>query len=560
MTNPVTGGDALAAQLVREGVSHVFGVPGLQLDHAIDGLARLDGGLAFHTTRHEQGAAYMADGYARVTGRPGVCLVVPGPGVLNTMAALSTAWACSSPVVCLAGQIPLSAIGRHLGLLHDIPDQSGALATVTKWRGMATRADDIPSLVREAFRAATSDRPRPVALELPPDVLAAPVSESAPIGCSSSVKRETPPAADVARAAALLSQARQPLIYAGGGVIAGSAWRELRALAERLQAPVVMSENGRGAVSDRHPLALVSLGGRALLPHADVVLVVGSRFLNGMGEPVGRAAQATFIHLNVDPVDLGPPRRIDVALAGDAASGLVALLDALPESCRPTSPAVNLDRVRAWCGAQIDAVEPQRSWVRALRAAVPDDGVLVTELTQVSYLAQVAFPVYEPRAYITPGYQGTLGYGFATALGAAAGVPGRAVVCLTGDGGFGWTLSELATARKYGWPLVTVVFSDGAYGNVKRTQRLRFGGRVFGSELENPDFVRLASAFGVDAARAATPGELEGVLREAIGGRRPAVIEVPVGDMPSAWHLLHDFVPPPVPPPPSPLDEPPGAE
>jgi acetolactate synthase-1/2/3 large subunit len=184
-------------------------------------------------------------------------------------------------------------------------------------------------------------------------------------------------------------------------------------------------------------------------------------------------------------------------------------------------------------------IEPQYGWVRALRASVPEDGILVNEFTQVGYLAQVAYPVYAPRTYVSPGYQGTLGYGFPTALGAKVAHPGRAVLSITGDGGFGWGLAELSTARKFGIGLVTVVFNDGAYGNVRRAQVEQFDGRVLGSELLNPDFVQLAESFGVRGTRATTPAELEGVLRETLGSStEPVLIDVPVGRMQNPWRVM----------------------
>lgn len=549
-----TGGAALARQLVREGVTQVFGVPGVQLDWALDGLAQAGDAIAYRTTRHEQAAAYMADGYARTTGTVGVCMVVPGPGLLNAMAGLATAYACSSPVLCIAGQIPSAAIGRGLGLLHEIRDQSSVMGTVTKWHAMARKPEEIPGLVREAFRQMRSGRPRPAGIEIPPDVLQA-AGEVAVLDPDTEDGRVPPDPAALARAAELLRGAAFPVIYAGWGVQAADATEELERLAEALQAPVVMSHHGRGSLSDRHPLALTTLGGRAVLPRADVILVAGSRFVTGRGEPVLSAPGTRFVVLNADAADLGEPRKADVVLHGDAKLGLAGLLERLDGGGAGPSRGQAVARVRAWCDAQMAEIEPQWSWVKALRTAIPEDGILITELTQVSYLAQVAYPVYAPRTFITPGYQGTLGYGFATALGAAAGNQGRAVVSITGDGGFGWTLQELATARQYSLGLATVVFVDNAFGNVKRTQRLRFGGRVLGVDLVNPDFMRLAEAFGIASTRVETPSALAGALREAVTADGPVLIEVPVGEMPSPWHLIHDFVPPPRPAPAHPFAE-----
>jgi acetolactate synthase-1/2/3 large subunit len=246
--------------------------------------------------------------------------------------------------------------------------------------------------------------------------------------------------------------------------------------------------------------------------------------------------------LNAEPSDLGPPRRPDVAIHTDAALGLLGLCDARAGVRRGTrSRWIDLDAVRRWAEGLMAGVEPQSSWVRALRAGLPEDGIVVNEFTQVGYLAQAAFPVYHPRTYLSSGYQGTLGYGFPTALGAQVAHPDRRVLSITGDGGFGWALPELSTARKFGIGLVTVVFNDDAYGNVRRSQVEQFDGRIAGSELLNPDFVALAESFGVRGARATTPAELQGLLAETFGGRpEPVLIEVPVGPMPSPFRTLRE--------------------
>jgi acetolactate synthase-1/2/3 large subunit len=534
----MTGGEALAQQLVREGVRHVFGVPGVQLDYAIDGLAKHADRITYWNTRHEQATAYMADGYARTTGDVGVCMVVPGPGLLNALAGVATAFACSSRVLCIAGQIPSSAIGRGLGMLHEIPDQSRILGALTKWSAQATSPDEVPGLVHEAVRQLRSGRPQPVGLEVPPDVLQA----VADIALLEPVDRDEPLKPDpdlVRRAADLLAHAERPVLYVGGGVVAGGATEPLRAVAERLQAPVVMSPNGRGALDDRHPLALTWLAGRQVMAEADVVLAVGSRFLNGQAQ-LSLAPGARLVLLNVEARALGEPRTPEVAIHGDAALGLLGLLEHLDGLPARASRRAELDALRTWADGVLAQIEPQYSWVRALRAAIPEDGILVNEFTQVGYVAQTAYPVYQPRTYVSPGYQGTLGYGFPTALGAKVGNPERAVLSITGDGGFGWGLAELSTARKYGIGLVTVVFNDGAYGNVRRSQVEQFEGRVLGTDLINPDFVQLAESFGVRGARATTPAELEGLLRETVGSdtAEPVLIDVPVAAMPNPFNFL----------------------
>jgi acetolactate synthase-1/2/3 large subunit len=545
-TAPPTGGELLASALSDEGVMYVFGVPAWQIDWAVDGLARRRDGPRFLSTRHEQAAAYMADGFARSTGSPGVMMVGPGPALLNASAGLSSAYACSSPVVCIAGQVPTWTIGRELGMHHEIPQQSRLLDEMTKWHALITDAAAVPAAVGAAFAAARAPRQRPVAIELPPDVLQARPDRID----RSAVVADTPPIlqpdeAAMRKAAVLLSEAERPVIYAGWGVQAAGASVELAALAELLQAPVVMSDNGRGAISDRHPLALNALGGRIALPHADAILVVGSRFINGLGEPVAPTNERPVIHINADARDLGPPRTPTVAMHADAKRALSALVDLCGGGPAPSSRREEVRLVREWCAAQLAAMGPQVEWVSALRGAIPEDGILVSELTQVAYVAHLAYPVYQPRTFLTSGYAGILGYGFPTALGAAVGNPGRAVVSINGDGGFGFALQELATARLHELPVVAVVFNDGAYGNVRRTQRERFDGRELGSELANPDFVALAHAFGVQGVRVKTPGALRSALADAISDHLPALIEVPVGEMPSPWHLLHEHVPPP---------------
>jgi acetolactate synthase-1/2/3 large subunit len=322
----------------------------------------------------------------------------------------------------------------------------------------------------------------------------------------------------------------------GGGALRADAGSAVVALAERLGAPVMVTDDGRSVVSDRHPLVVTSLGGRQLIGEADVVLGVGTRFVNLRG--LRLAARGQVVLLNADPSDLGGVRAPTVAIEGDAALGLEALLAELDgERTRPPTWA-DLEAVRADAARQIAAIEPQAGYVRALREAIPEDGVLVNELTQVGYLARIAYPVYRPHTLLGPGYQGTLGYGFPTALGVQVARPDAAVVAITGDGGFGWSLQELATAQRYGLPLVTVVFNDGAFGNVRRTQQAEFGGRLIGTDLANPDFVQLSRAFGIHGERVDSPAGMAGAISAALRARAPALVEVQVGDMPSPWPLL----------------------
>ncbi|MBI2317491.1 MAG: thiamine monophosphate synthase, partial [Betaproteobacteria bacterium] len=329
-----------------------------------------------------------------------------------------------------------------------------------------------------------------------------------------------------------------PVLYVGGGVLAAHAFEPLQRLAERLGAPVIMSENGRGALSDRHPLAMSTLAGRALFERADLAVVVGSRFMDSMSPaPSWTSRGPKFVFINIDSADMTAPREVFIALRADARQALELLADGVrPRRVLTDERAAAL---RQWAQDQIDAVSPQASYVKALRDALPEDGIFVNELTQVGYLSRVAFPVYRPNTYIGPGFQGTLGYGFPTALGAAVGGDGRRVVSITGDGGFGWNLQELATARKYDLPVTLVVFNDGHFGNIRAIQKRVFGkDKEFAADLENPDFIALAKAFRIPAVRVDSPDGLNAAVKTSLREDGPVLIEAIVGEMPSPWPLL----------------------
>jgi len=547
-----TGGQALVEQLRREGVEIVFGIPGVQLDWAVDALCDAASDIHFIVPRHEQATSYMADGYARTTGKEGVCMMVPGPGMLNALAGLATSWACNARVLFIAGQIPSPTIGKGFGMLHEIADQSGILKSLTKWHGIARVPSEIPALVHEAFAQLRSGRPRPVAIELPPDVLQGAIDEARYFDAAPFAPMPVDPS-DAKRAGDLLASAKFPVIYAGGGV--RTAGQALASLAEKLQAPIVMTEGARGAVGARHPLALSTLGGRCVLPHADVVLVAGSRFLDAVAKPVFASPDCRLIYLNIDEAAFAPPRQPGLNLHGDVRLGLEAIGAALGAQAARPSRADDVAKVKAWEDAQMNAIQPQADYVAVLRDHIADDATLVSELTQVGYFANIAYKVYAPHGLVTPGFQGTLGYGFPTALGVAAGAPAKRTLSVTGDGGFGWALQELATAAKYQFNLTTVVFADGRFGNVQRIQKRTFG-RTFAVELQNPDFQLLAQAFGVRSERVDSPAGLAAALKAAEIAGGPSLIEVQVGEMPSPWALIHPFVPPASPPPPNPLGEP----
>jgi len=356
----------------------------------------------------------------------------------------------------------------------------------------------------------------------------------------------------------LLREARFPVIQAGGGAAAADAGEALALLAERLQAPVVMTEGARGLMPSGHPLALTGLGGRAVFPHADVVIAVGTRFLDAQAKPIHADPACRYVYVNLDPDHTGAPRQPGVAAIGDARTVLETLADALSDLAARPSRAVAMHAVKSWCQAQLQAIQPQAAYVDAMRRALPEDAIVVSELTQVGYFANVAFPVSRPRSYLTPGYQGTLGYGLPTSLGAAFANPARRVVSLNGDGGFGWNMQELLTAARYQPNITVIVFVDGAYGNVRRIQRRVFG-QEFATEVRNPDFPALAAACGLPFHSADSPETLREALAASVARAGPTLIAVRVGEMASPWPVIHAFVPSPNPPPPNPLGAPPNS-
>ena len=530
----LTGGQSMARQLATEGVQHIFGIPGVQLDYASNGLAHFADQITFINARHEQTTTYAADGYHRSTGRIGVALVVPGPGVLNAGSGLVTALACWSKVLLISGQIPSRGIGQGYGLLHEIPEQSAILEMLCRSSTLVTDPGQVAGAIHGAI-VQLQNGPGPVAVELPPDILSG-RSEGAAIGAEPA---GTPPAGaaeDLAAAAERLMAAERPVIFAGGGARAAGTWDELTRLAETIGAPLVSSTNGKGSYDDRHPLAFLPLAAKELLGRADTVLFVGSRCLDGRGNVTRVAEGATVMSLNSDPGAFSAPRSFDVTVTGDARTGVLALLDLLDGDRAPWLD--DADAVRRRVTDDLAPLVPQIPYAKALREAMPDDAVLVNELTQVGYMARFTYDVRHPYSYLDPGYQGTLGYGYPTAIGAAVGNPDRPVVSVNGDGGFGYGLAEMATVMNHDIPLVGVVFRDDAYGNVQRMHKQQFDGVHLGTELHNPDMLALAASFGMKGYRATDPEAFRRTLSTAIDAREPALIDVPIGITPDPWSVV----------------------
>lgn len=538
----MTGGQALVRTLKQYSIDMIFGLPGVQLDHFFNALYDERESIRVIHTRHEQASAYMAFGYAQSTGRVSPFAVVPGPGFLNTTAALCTAYARNAPVLCITGQIYSSCIGRGIGLLHELPDQLAMIRGVTKWAGRINHPAEVPELVGEAFKNLSTGRIRPAGLEIPMDILAmkAHVKLADPVG---DYEQPGPDPDLIEQAAQLLGRAKNPLIIAGGGIF--GAEEELLKLAEMIQAPVVMTSEALGCISSRHYLAHNILAGYRLWGEVDVVLGVGTRMHSQIaGEqtprpPWGIDEFIKIIRMDIDPVEVNRVRRPDVGIVSDARLGLSALVERVPaHNGRRPSREDEFLALKAAVDVEIGKLEPQMSYIRAIRMALPDDGFFVEDINQIGHVARFALPVYEPRTFVSSGYQGTLGFGFPTALGVKLANPDKPVLAVCGDGGFMYNVQELATAVLHRIPLVTVVFNDNAFGNVKRMQIQNYGGKVIASDLHNPDFVRLAEWFGALGILAKTPDELNKAIRKGIEEKGPTLIEVPVGEMPNPWPMI----------------------
>ncbi len=535
MTTSRTGGEALVHALLSHGIDTIFGLPGVQNDYFYTAVYDARDRMRVIHTRHEQGAAYMALGYALASGKTGVFAVVPGPGFLNATAALSTAYATNAPVLCLTGQLHSDHIGRGFGMLHEIPDQLGILRSLTKWARRVDSPADVPRLVSEALGAMHSDRPRPAGLEIPLNVF----SRKAEFKDGHELLSLSRPAVDddaVERAARLLGEARSPLILIGGGAI--DAGDEVQKLAEALQAPVLASASGRGILTSRHPFSHSYGPGRRLWEQADVAISVGSRISTPMMR-WGKPDRLRIIRVDIDPEEHSRFGPADVSLIADSREALQALLPALAAHNRDRpSRRVEMLALQDEMDAVYESVQPQMGFVRAIREALPDDGIYVEDITQVGYVSRETMPVYRPRTYLTSNYQVTLGWSFPAALGAKVAAPDRPVLCVTGDGGFLFAATEMATAVQHGINTVTVVFNDSAYGNVLRMQKQNYGGRVIASELHNPDFVNFAESFGAHGLRVNSPAELRQALVGAFAASAPVLIEVPVGEMPAPWEKM----------------------
>ena len=524
----MTGAQALVRQLQSEGVDTIFGLPGVQIMAAFDALHEVRDGMNLVHVRHEQATTYMADGYARATGKVGVGMAVPGPGALNATAGLGTAFACSSPVLLISGQIDSGSLGRRQGQLHEVDEQLDVFKPITKWNHRVTRVEEIPEVVHEAFRQMRTGRPRPVELEIPPDTLGKK-------GTAHIIEPEEyhPKAAspgDIAEAAQMLLEARRPAIIAGGGSLISDAGDELAQVAEMIQAPIMTTQGSKGVISEVNPFHTgtnyIEVGPASeIIPDCDVLLAVGTRLL--LKELERKTPR--IIHVDVDPGEIGKNFSTEVRVIADAKVAMGQLAKQLKVMrCSKPSRLEEIAQYKRRTEASVLKLAPnQVGIIQSMRDQLDDDAVVVAGVTNIGYWSNVAYEVRQPRSYVTSGYFGTLGYAFPTALGVKTAVPDKQVVALCGDGGFMYSPQELSTAVQYGINIVAVVFNNNAFGASRWDQTHRYDGRFIGTGLANPDFMKLADSFGVLGIRTHSDG-FGDALGEALKAEAPVLLEVDV--------------------------------
>ncbi len=533
----MTGGKAVIHSLMAQGVDTAFGVISIHMMAVYDALYDVQEKFRFISARHEQAAVYEADGYARATGKPGICFTSTGPGAANTLGAMGEAWSASSPVLQVTSNIALDMINQGKGVLHEPYNQQQMFESVTRWTAQPHTHQEISQTMLDAFTRFKSKRPGPIEIEVPTDILHSSADVEV-LGQRDEPRMAGDPKA-IEQAAELLANGKRVVIWVGGGVISSAANAELQRVAEKLGAVVVTTYGGKGGFAADHPLfAGVTWGGRApyglnpihaYLPTCDAVLMVGSRMPHHMTKQVGLELPENLVQIDLDKEELGKNYPAKVGIHGDAKAVLEQLSAALE--------AKNVNRGDAQAGEAAGlqqqvrdtfaANEPghQRA-LDALRRVIPREAVVVCDATLAAYSAVQAFPVYEPRTYIGPHGWADIGFGFPAALGAAVGRPDVPVVLMSGDGGFQLNLQELGTAAQYNIPIVAIIWNNNAWGVLKGTQKATFDNRLIASELVNPDFVKLTESYGLRATRVATVAELEKTVAAAVTKKEFHLIEV----------------------------------
>jgi thiamine pyrophosphate-dependent acetolactate synthase large subunit-like protein len=528
---PIHGADLLVRALESGGVDTVFGIPGVHTLAIYD--AMIGSPIRHVLARHEQGIGFMADGYARATGKTGVAFVITGPGVTNIATALGQAYTDSSAVLTIASNNPRSIVDGMRGALHDLKDQLGVLRAVTKSAIRVTDARDVGNAVLGSLALAQSGRPLPVAIEFPLDVLDDEVAANNSLA-PNRLERANPAPDQIQEAARRLMAAKRTVIYCGGGTVSSATPEKIVALAEALHAPVLTSIQGKGAIPADNPYFAGAAWGPGnaaddLIKRADCMLILGSK----MGFQATQEFQMVFprevIRVDIDPLELALNVRPTVGICADVAISVEQLVDAIGNHSHAEGGYSTEEIAEARTASEATSYHAERrEWPDAIRAALGRDGILATDMTQMAYVATSTYPVYEPRTFIFPSGYGTLGFGLPAAIGAKIGCPDKQVVCVVGDGGFQYSMGELAVAiqEKLGLPIV--IFNDSTYSAVKEAQKWERDARYNAVDLVGgPDFQKLAAAYGIPSRLVTTPADLTSEITAAFGRSVPTILEVP---------------------------------
>jgi len=523
----VTCGEAVMRLLASYDVDTVFGMAGTMTLELYRGIARA--GIRHVQCRNEQGASLMADGYARATGKPGVCTVIGGPGITNASTGIAQAYSDSQPMLVISGASPSPTHGKGWGQIHELSDAAAVTAGFTAFSAMIRYPDEVPELIARAYAVFRGSRPRPVHLSVPRDVLPLPVEAEWQVRRAPSLPMPDPAA--IEEAAQRLAQAKRPLIFVGGGAVGTGA--PLAAIAERIGAPVLATNAGKGILPHSHPLSLgcsiLQRASQQALADADVVLLVGSEVAAGDHFLPKLEISGDIIRIDIDPTELTSMYAAAVPIQADARAAMHALSAALanrpPTSARLQSE-MRVREILARNAAEMTGLEKlhARVW-QTLRSALPADAIVMGDATQIVYTGSFAMPMEIERCWYYSGNYCALGFALPMAIGAKIGAPQRPVVAVAGDGGIMFTVNELATAAEERLALPVIVWNNDALKAIADGMDERQIPRI-GVEPRSPDFVRLAESLGCHASRATSAGHLSRSVRNAFAADRPTLIEV----------------------------------
>ncbi len=528
----MSGAKAVIESLYKENVDIIFGYPGGQVLPLYDAL--YDADIRHILVRHEQAAAHAADGYARATGKPGVCLATSGPGATNLVTGIATAYMDSVPLIALTGQVPRNLIGNDAFQEANI---TGITLPITKHNYLVQDTKDIPRIFKEAFYIAQTGRPGPVLIDIPKDTQVELIEFEYPEEVKLRGYKPTYAGNEqqIKKAASLILKAEKPIFYVGGGVISSNATEELRLLAESIMAPVTTTLMGMGAFPSAHPLSVGMLGmhgtryANYAIQESDLIIAVGVRFDDRVtGKISAFAPNAKIIHIDIDPAEIGKNVRVDIPIVGDAKNILKALIKHVKMEQAKTNTWIK--KIEAWkkeyplTYKKDNLLRPQFV-VEQISEACPD-AIIVTEVGQNQMWAAQFFDYKNPRTFISSGGLGTMGYGFPAAMGVKVGKPESTVIDIAGDGSFQMNSQELATVVQNDIPVIVAILNNCFLGMVRQWQELFFNRRFSATCLENSvDFVKLAEAYGAMGLRATKKSEVKDAIKEAVSSGRPTVID-----------------------------------